>query len=457
MAKIALINPPVPGKNPALVIPSLGLGYLAASLRQAGLETTIIDAVALGMDDQAVTREIAILKPEIVGITATTPLSGSAYQLAKSLRPHTRWLVLGGAHPSAVGQKVFAQCPELDFGFRGEAEEIFPQFAKALLAGDTDIHFPGLITKSRDSQPASIKDPDQLPFPAWDLMPMERYRHPVFPGERLATIFSSRGCPYLCIFCDKTVCGSKYRPRRPENVVKEIAALNSRHGVTAFMFYDDLFSLDRERVIGICRLIISRGLKIRWKCECRANTVDDEMLSWMKKAGCVQIAFGIETAHQKGLDWLRKGIKVEQIREAVARTKKAGIKVLGYLILGIPAEDYDEELQTVEFAVELGLDYAQFASLSPFPGTPLYDLAQEKGWYREGPGPAPEEYGDTRPLLITDYWTEERLRRIMSQAYRRFYFRPGYLLRTALNPRGFLNLAKSGLRLLGWLAAQLRA
>ncbi|MCX5795922.1 MAG: radical SAM protein [Elusimicrobia bacterium] len=451
---IALINPPIPGKSASLVIPSLGLGYLAASLRQAGLGTQIIDAVALGLDHDAVAQEVARLRPELVGITATTPLSGAAYRLAKSLRPHARWLALGGAHPSAVSRKIFEQCPELDFGFRGEAEESFPRFAKALLAGDTGTGFPGVITKSHDSAPASIKDPDQLPFPAWDLMPMERYRHPLFPGERLATIFSSRGCPYQCIFCDKTVCGSKYRPRSPENVIKEIEALHSKHDVTAFMFYDDLFSLDRERVIRLCRLIIDSGLKIRWKCECRANTVDDELLSWMKKAGCVQIAFGIETAHQKGLDWLRKGIKVEQVKDAVAKTKKAGIKVLGYFILGIPVETHEEELQTVEFAVELGIDYAQFGSLSPLPGTDLYDLAVKNGWYREGPGPAPEEYGQTRPLLITGHWTEARLKRIMSQAYRRFYFRPGYLLKTALRPRGFLDLARSGLRLLRWLFAQ---
>ena len=457
MPQIALINPPISGKNPSLLIPSLGLGYLAASLRQAGLETRIIDAVALGWDNDAVVQEIARLRPEIAGITATTPLCGSAYRLAKSLRPHARWLVLGGAHPSAVGQKIFAQCPELDFGFRGEAEEVFPGFAKRLLAGDADARLPGVITPSRDSRPASIADPDRLPFPAWDLMPMASYRHPLFPGERVATIFSSRGCPYQCIFCDKAVCGSQFRPRSPANVLQEIEALRARHAVTAFIFYDDLFTLDSDRVVELCRRMLSRGLKIRWKCEGRVNIVDQELLTWMRKAGCVQIAYGIETAHQKGLDWLRKGTTVEQIREAVARTHKAGIKVLGYFILGIPAEDYQEELRTVEFAIELGLDYAQFASLSPFPGTPLYDLAVEKGWYREGPGPAPEEYGDTRPLLITEYWTEERLRRIISQAYRRFYFRPGYILKTALRPRGLFELAKSGLRLLGWLVNQLRA
>jgi radical SAM superfamily enzyme YgiQ (UPF0313 family) len=457
VAKVALVNPPVAGKNPSLVLPSLGLGYLAASLRHAGLETTIIDSLALGLDQGATVAAVARVQPDIIGITATTPLCSEAYRLAKSLRPHARWLVLGGAHPSAVGRKIFAQCPELDFGFRGEAEESFPRFAQRLLAGDTDPQLPGVITPSHDSAPASIADPGRLPFPAWDLMPMASYRHPLFPGERLATLFSSRGCPYRCIFCDKTVCGSRYRPRSPGSVISEIEALHTRHGVTAFMFYDDLFTLDKSRVIEICRLILRRGLKIRWKCEGRVNIADDGMLSWMKKAGCVQVAYGIETAHQKGLDWLRKDVSVEQIKDAVARTQRAGLQVLGYFILGIPEEDYDEALQTVEFAVALGLDYAQFASLSPFPGTPLYDLAQEKGWYKEGPGPAPEEYGDSRPLLITGYWTEERLQRILSRAYRRFYFRPGYLLKTARRPRGLFALAKSGLRLLAWLAARFRA
>lgn len=453
MNRIALINPPIPGKGAALRVPPLGLAYLAASLRKAGVAPHIIDAPALGLDKEAVVKQVAQLKPDIVGITATTPLAGSAYALAQSLRPHCRTLVLGGAHASALGRKVFAQCPELDYAWRGEAEDGFPPFAKRLLAGQ-DAPLPrGLVSPGRDSPPASPVDPEDLPLPAWDLLPMERYSHPLFPGRRLATLFTSRGCPYQCVFCDKTVCGSQYRPRSPGSVVDELLALRDRHGVTAFMFYDDLFSLDRERVIALCKLIMERGLRISWKCECRVNTVDAELLAWMKMAGCVQVAYGIETAHQKGLDWLRKGVKVEQVRRAVTMTRTAGIGTLGYFILGLPVQDWDEELATVDFAAELGLDYAQFASLSPFPGTPLHDLAREKGWYKEGPGVAPEEYGDTRPLLVTEYWTEDKLRKLMALAYRRFYLRPGYVLRAALRPQGFLALARSGLRLLGWLFA----
>ena len=452
MARIVLINPPIVGKKPSLLIPSLGLGYLASALRQNGLEARIIDAPALGLDADGVCREALSLKPEIAGISATSPLADSAYELARKLRKEVKWLVMGGAHPSAVGPKIFEECPEIDFGFRGEAEEIFPQMAQRLLAGETSLDLPGVIRAGSDAKPVSIPDPEHLPFPAWDLMPMKNYRHPLFPGRPVATIISSRGCPYQCIFCDKSVCGSRFRPRSPENVLKEIEELHDQNGVRAIIFYDDLFTFKPDRVMEICRKILDRGLKLRWKCEGRVNIIKEDMLALMKKAGCELIAYGIETSQQKGLDWLRKGVKVEQIERAVKLTKSAGIKVLGYFIFGIPGETYEDELASVEFAIRLKLDYVQFASLSPFPGSELYDLAVAKGWYKESVGPAPEEYGERRPLLITDYWTEDRLKRIMRQAYRRFYFRPGYLAKTAMRPSGLLDLMKSGFRLSKWLS-----
>jgi radical SAM superfamily enzyme YgiQ (UPF0313 family) len=452
MAQIVLINPPIVGKKPSLLIPSLGLGYLASALRQQGLEARIIDAPALGMTADAVCREASSLKPEIAGISATSPLADSAYELARKLRKEVKWLVMGGAHPSAVGLKIFEECPEIDFGFRGEAEENFPQMAKRLLGGDMNLDLPGVMMPGHAAEAVSIPDPEHLPFPAWDLMPMQNYRHPLFPGRPVATIISSRGCPYQCIFCDKSVCGSRFRPRSPENVLKEIEELYAGSGVRAIIFYDDLFTLKQDRVTEICRKLIERSIKLRWKCEGRVNIINADTLAVMKKAGCEVIAYGIETSHQKGLDWLRKGVKVAQIEEAVKLTRRAGIKVLGYFIFGIPGETYEEELASVEFAIRLKLEYVQFASLSPFPGSELYDMAIAKGWYRESVGPAPEEYGARRPLLITDYWTEERLNRIMHQAYRRFYFRPGYLARTAMRPSGLLDLMKSGFRLSKWLS-----
>lgn len=170
MAKIALINPPISGKKPSLLIPSLGLGYLASALQQSGLEVCIIDAPGKGMDLEGVVREVASLKPEIAGISATTPLKDSAYRLARRLRGLVKWTVMGGAHPTAVGLKIFEQCPEIDFGFRGEAEEIFPQLAKKLMAGDKNLELPGVIFPGHDAHPVLVSDPEHLPFPAWGLM-----------------------------------------------------------------------------------------------------------------------------------------------------------------------------------------------------------------------------------------------------------------------------------------------
>jgi len=451
MSQVVLINPPIPGKSPALKVPPLGIGYLAGALRQQGVSVKIIDAPALNLDQEAIARAVSALKPEIIGITATTPLSNSAYQLAKKLRDQTRWLILGGPHPSAVQSKIFQECPELDFGFRGEAEDQFPELVKLLLSGEKSPDLPGLISRKNSRAPVLISDLDQLPFPAWDLMPMKKYRHPLSPGKRIATIISSRGCPYQCIFCDQSVCGTRFRPRSPENVLAEISELQQRWKVRHLIFYDDLFTREPERVMQICRLILARGIKIKWKCEGRVNLVNPEMLSWMKRAGCEVIAYGIESAHQKSLDWLNKGVTLDQIREAVKLTRQAGIKTLGYFIFGIPAETYQDEIQTIEFAVSLGLDYVQFGSLSPFPGSKLYQMAIEKGWYQEAAGPGPEEYGERRPLLITDYWSEDKLRRILREAYRRFYFRPGYLLRSALRSGGSWDLFRSGFRLNRWL------
>ena len=450
MAEVVLVNPPILEKKPALRVPPLGLGYLASSLRREGIEVKIIDAPALGINLEQSLNLIKRYSPRILGITATTPLRYSAYQLVREARALAKWIIMGGAHPSALGKKVFEDCPELDFGFRGEGEEQFPGLVKKLLEGEKEVSLPGVISRDKDSSPVLISELDSLGFPSWDLLPMRRYRHPLFPGKRIATIISSRGCPYQCIFCDKSVSGSKWRARSVGNVLAEIEELYFQEKIRALIFYDDLFTLDKNRVVEICRQIIKRGMKISWKCEGRVNIVDEEMLYWMKRAGCEIIAYGIETRHQEGLDWLKKGVSEKEIENAVRLTKKAGIKVLGYFIFGIPVENYEQELGNIKFAIELGLDYVQFGSLSPFPGSELYELALKQGWYQELEAPAPEEYGK-RPLLITEYWTQEKLQSILKTAYRKFYFRPGYLFKKLISFRGILDLLRSGVQLQRWL------
>ena len=454
--RILLLNPPAEaGPSREILGPPLGLAYLAAALEASGHQVEILDAFALGLSWQALPGLLERSRPDLVGIGGMTPIIRASYQAAKIARPFARWLVLGGPHVSAVRSKVFQEAPEFDFALAGEAEQTFPALCQALEAGrEPGQEIPGLLS-AKFENPGSpiIQDLDGLAFPARRLLPNLRYRHPLFGGEPIATVMTSRGCPYGCIFCDKSVTGRKWRPRSAENVLAELAQIVEELGLHSIIFYDDLFTLDKQRAIRIAQGIIERKLNLRWKCEGRVNLVDEEVLAWMQRAGCELIAYGVETPNPQGLKFLEKGITAEQAASAFAQTRAAGIQTLAYFILGIPGESFADELQTIRFARELQADYAQFALLSPFPGTPLYGEAIRRGWYREGPALGLAEQGSERPRLVTAEWTEERLRMIQRRAYTGFYLRPGYVLKRLRRLRSRRELwagARSGFELLRW-------
>jgi radical SAM superfamily enzyme YgiQ (UPF0313 family) len=223
--------------------------------------------------------------------------------------------------------------------------------------------------------------------------------------------------------------------------------------IRSMILYDDLFTVDKQRAIEICRGILERGLRIEWKCEGRVDRVDEEMLKWMKKAGCSLIAYGVESGNQEGLDYLRKKTTLSQVRRAFDLTHKAGIRPMAYFILGIPVETFEGGLKTIEFAKELRPEYAQFSILSPYRGTKLYEEAVAKGWYREVDANNPFDKDQKRPVLLSENWTEEMLQEILKEAHRRFYFRAGYILnqlRRLRSPQGIRSLGGVGWGLLRW-------
>jgi radical SAM superfamily enzyme YgiQ (UPF0313 family) len=199
--------------------------------------------------------------------------------------------------------------------------------------------------------------------------------------------------------------------------------------------------------------MIERKLNIEWKCEGRVDLTDEESLSWMKRAGCSMIAYGVESGNQKGLDYLQKGTRVEQVRRAFELTRRAGIRPMGYFVLGIPVETYEEELNTVEFAKEIRAAYAQFSVLSPTPGTKLYEDAVSMGWYREVEAMNPMDKEMKRPAILNENWDEERLNRILREAHRRFYLSPWYLWQQLKEIRSLRELRDKGsaaLKLIRW-------
>ena len=452
--KVLFVQPPAREvQKEDIVVPPLGIAYLAAVLERKGHSVGIVDAFAEKLDFPGLEARIRRFSPDLVGITGMTPVIDNAFRAAAAARKHAKHVIIGGPHVSVYQQKVFEQAPEIDAAVQGEGEISVSLLVDALAAGKDFSAVPGLITRDFVNPPAAfIEDLDTLPLPARHLLPNNKYTYPLSKG-RVTTVFSSRGCPYQCIFCDKAVFGSRWRARSAENVLVELEQVVREFGITSVVFYDDLFTVRKERVIEICQGILERRLNIDWKCEGRVNIVDRESLAWMKRAGCSMIAYGVESGNQKGLDYLNKGTKVGQIREAFELTRKAGIKPMGYFVLGIPVETFEEEINTIEFAKEIKAAYAQFSVLSPTPGTRLYDEAISMGWYREVEAMNPLDRETKRPAILNENWDEDRLNRILKEAHKRFYLSPWYVWQRLKEIGSFKELrdqVSAGIRLFQW-------
>ena len=452
--KILLIQPP-PRKivKEDIVVPPLGIAYLAAVIEKQGHSVSIIDAFAEALDLHSLEDRVKKIAPDLIGITGMTPVIDNAFRTAGICRRYAKYVVIGGPHVSVAGSKVFEQCPDVDYVIQGEGEISFPLLVEALERNKDITNVPGVITRDFSNLPSPLIDElDSIPFPARHLLPNERYRY-ILSSGKVTTMFTSRGCPYHCVFCDKAVFGSKWRARSAANVLDEIELVRRDYGIDSIIFYDDLFTLDKKRVLEICQGIIDRELKIEWKCEGRVNLTDKETLTLMKKAGCSMIAYGVESGNQKGLDYLNKGTTVEQIRNAFELTKRAGIRPMAYFVLGIPVETYDDELRTIDFAKEIKPAYAQFSVLSPVPGTKLYDDAVRMGWYKEVEAKNPMDKDVNRPAIINENWDEEKLVRILREAHRRFYMSPWYIMeriKEVTSFKDFMRKAMAGMKMLRW-------
>lgn len=454
--KILLVNPPSgQPRRPTLMVPPLGLAYLAAVLRRAGYRVQVKDALAEGLGWEEFAAYLASERPDVLGLTGLSPTIATAFKAVRLARPLARTIVLGGPHVSVWGQEVFKQCPELDLGVVGEGEDTMVELAAALAEGASPEGIAGVIGPDfAGPRRKLLKDLNALPFPARDLLPLHRYAYPFAKSKRVTTLFTSRGCPYHCIFCDKSVFGSRWRGRRADNILAEIDEIVQVHRITSLIIYDDLFTLDQDRVQQVCEGILKRGYKLDWKCESRVNLVDPDTLKLMKRAGCSLIAYGVESGTQKGLDYLNKKITLKQIRRAFALTHEAGLETLAYFVLGLPVETYADELQTIRLACELNPTYAQFATLSPYFGTRLYAEALKQGWYRELNIKNPADQDLKRAVLISPNWSEAGLKKILRRAHLSFYLRPSYILRRVAavrSPAHFINATRGFLALGRWL------
>ena len=440
--KIFLINPPARSvQRESIIVPPLGLMYIGAKLKKAGFNVKIKDAFAERMNWQDFTDYIKKARPDIMGIGGMSPVVDTSFRAIKIARPYTRHIIMGGPHISLYKQKIFHMCPEIDFGVIGEGEETTLELIRALDHGKSIDGITGVVTADiQNKKRELIRDIDTIPFPDRDMVPYRLYRYPLLKDRYVTTMFTSRGCPYHCTFCDKSTFGSIWRPRSVENVLSEIDEIVNYDHIKSIIFYDDLFTLNKERVMALCEGILKQGYRFDWKCEGRVNLVDLEMLKLMKRAGCSINAYGVESGNQIGLDYLNKKTETEDIRRAFFLTRQAGIRTIAYFILGIPVESYRDEMNTIEFAKEIKPTYAQFSILSPYYGTRVYDDAVERGWYREIDAQNPTDKDFKRPVIISENWDIDRLQSILKTAHHRFYFRSRYIVRMILSIRSIHQL-----------------
>jgi radical SAM superfamily enzyme YgiQ (UPF0313 family) len=433
--RVLLINPPY--EESTYISPPLGLAYIASMLRVNDHTVQVVDAPALKYDYSGIIKEIKKFSPEIVGLSAMTPTIQSAVKTAKMVKSIVADIpiIMGGVHPSIMPDETLKNTKEIDILVRGEGEKTAEELINIIESGGNIYNVSGISFRDNNrvvhnqNRPL-IKNLDSIPFPARDLLPMGKYKQHIGNPTSFATIITSRGCPFNCIYCTKAIFGRIYRFRSAENVLREIEEIIHKYKVKEIDFYDDSFTVNKKRVTELCDAIIKCGIDVQWKCEARVDLVNKELLEKMKKAGCYLIAYGVETGNQELLDILKKGVTIDQIRKAFKITKEVGIETLAYIMIGIPGETRKTIKKTLNFTRALDPDYAQIAVLTPYPQTELYEMVKEKGHLIKEDWSKYAYVGDSATAVIrTDELSPEDLADELKRITKAFYLRPKYILK----------------------------
>ena len=415
-------------------IPGMGMLVLAAVARQKGYRVHLIDAKGQGTSLDEVSRQIAELRPDYVGLSATTISVTNAGRIAEKIKVLVPGVVtiLGGAHVSAIPERTLEAFPAIDYGIVGEGEHSLFELLERLESGAPTDGVSGLAFRRGGKVYANprapyIDDLDELPTPAWDLLPdfPHRFQPSLFsyPRTPMATLITSRGCPFSCSFCDRSTSGKKGRMHSVEYVVglcRHLVGLGVRH----ITFVDDLFTVRKQRVVEMCQAFLDEGFTFTWSCNSHPNLLDAATMDLMKRAGCWQIAYGIESGSQRVLDVVKREVRIPKMRETLRMTRAAGIRAKGYVMIGHPTEALDSLAETAAFLKEVELDICQITKFTPYPGTPSYSTIRKFGTFTEDW----EQMNAMNFVFIPNGLDEHVLESYFDHMYRRFYRRPEILM-----------------------------
>lgn len=422
------------------VLPPLGLAYIAGSLEKAGHIVKIIDAIAENLTRNEVKERIMEFKPRVVGVTCMTPTIRGALEACRIGKECGAIVIIGGVHLEAYPRETLSY-DFIDYGIIGEGEESVIELLDAIKNSKSLDGIRGLVYKKNNgvelTPPRIVEKIDEIPFPARHLLPMEKYNS-IISLYPMTTMITMRGCPFRCGFCFKRETDKMIRMRDPIRVVDEMEYAVRQFKVKEIMFYDDTFTCNKNHVISICNEILRRGLRVKWETPTRVDVIDDNLLRLMKEAGCRRLRFGVESGDPGILKLMNKNINIEIVKRAIRMTKKSGIEVFGYFIIGYADETPETMQRTIDLAKELNCDLVMFTVATPCPGTHLYSLALQKN------------------VVNFDYWRDFTLGKIdyrfpyfvvdaddwVKKAYRAFYFRPNYILKQFFKIRSWDDIKK---------------
>ncbi|MFH0985371.1 MAG: radical SAM protein [Candidatus Omnitrophota bacterium] len=453
-------------KKGGISIP-LGLAYLGAFVQDMpGIHLVGFDNNVLKLNPVEYREIIMREAPDVVAISVMTATVFSAWEMArvvKDVNPRTV-VVVGGVHCSALPENTLQES-SIDYGVVGEGEEAFRELLTALVEKRDPSGIQNLVYR-RDGKVCvnprrpSIQDVDKIPFPRRNLFNDFKYGMNVnrrATSGRSATILTSRGCPYGCIFCSKSIYGRQFHQRSPKNVIEEMKLLE-REGYTEVLIVDDTFTVHKKWVLEFCDLFTREKLSMRWNCHARVNTIDEEIVTAMKRAHCTGMAFGIESGNPEMLKKIDKQIDLDQAREAVRLCRKHGISTLCSYIFGHPGDTRETVNDTLRVAMELDSDYANFAMLIPMPGSKVFEDLMQKGMIDQTHW---DRYlGHAKEILNVSLCelTPAELQAAQKRAFGRYYFRLHYIRRRLIhlrNPAELFGLVRGAYLILLFLSQSL--
>jgi anaerobic magnesium-protoporphyrin IX monomethyl ester cyclase len=463
--RVLVANPPWPGpgygarsdvrwphkRSDKYIEYPIYLSYTVAVLDEADFEVSFVDAIMDELSIEEFAQRVHDIGPRLAIIETSTPSIRFDLETAaaiKELSPET-FVALLGSHVTYFDREILAENPAVDAVIRGEFEYTAADLARALSNGgpptSTGLELRGVLGVTyrdadgdvrRNGDRPVFEPLDQMPFPARHIVKGEGYRAGIYSGGHPTAMVSSRGCPYRCTFClwPDILYGHKFRARSAENVVDEIEQAARLHGHDEVYFDDDTFTIDRQRVLDICRLIQERGLakEVEWIAQCRVDTVDRETLEAMKNANCGYILFGVESGSPQMLKKMKKGITLDKVREAFKLTREIGIKTQAFFLFGMPGETQETIGETIEFAKELNASSTQFAVAIPHPGTALYEECKTNNWLTSENW---ADYTAEASLIETPWLSAKEVEDARVRAYREYYYRPRFILGEALKIR----------------------